>query len=456
MKQHLLKFKKILTLILLLLIYNIYGWGQILNAWNTNGLSGITQDGWPATTTAPNMRTGELSRGQGITASSLANGFSASGWHTDNLEAAKTGNDYFQFFVSPAAGYKISLSEIHFRTRRTTAVPTNLQLTYSLDGIVFTNIGTPITGYTNTDEGFSHPAIDLTAVSQLQNYTETITFRLYGWGASSAAGTFAFGRSGADYNDLTISGTTARIRVNIAFNVTDGTNPLAGALVNLNGVERTTNTLGNATFSDVEYALNLPYTVTLAGYHAVSGNVNATSDRTVDIAMNLIRHNVTFTVTHGINPVQGATITVSGQSPLTTNAAGIAVFNLLPGAYTYSVAATGFTGVTNIGFTLVNANLAIQVNLINVNIDLPNNRDERIIVYPNPSSGLFTVEIPGTNNKRVAVEILDITGKIVYRNDFSVNGILKETIDLQHLNKGMYFLRIREEGRTFNFKLIFR
>jgi hypothetical protein len=201
-------FLRTFTLLCAMLLLTSSGWGQeVLNAWNTNGLSGITEDGWNATTTAANMQTGALSRGSGLTPTSLANGFAASGWNETSLENAKTDEDYFQFFISPASGYKLSLSSVQFNTRRTSTGPTNLQLTYSTDGSTFIEIGSAITGYDNTTDGFAHPAINISDVSALQNFTGTTTFRLYGWDASAGTGTLSFGRTGAGTNDLTVIGT---------------------------------------------------------------------------------------------------------------------------------------------------------------------------------------------------------------------------------------------------------
>lgn len=174
-----------------------------LQAWNTNGNSGITPDGWEAQTVASGVVTSELSRGPGLTATSLANGFAASGWDAENRDD----NDYFEFFVEPTAGNLVSLASIDFTTRRTASGPNQLQWGYSIGGSAFIIIGSPITGYTNTTDGFAQPTLNLSGIPELQNVSERIVFRLYGWGASASGGTLSFGRTGAENNDLIISGT---------------------------------------------------------------------------------------------------------------------------------------------------------------------------------------------------------------------------------------------------------
>lgn len=178
---------------------------DVLNAWNTNGNAGITADGWGATTVFANLTQGELSRGAGNTATSLANGFASSGWDVSELTADR----YFEFFVEAESGFMISLDEVSFRTRRTGTGPTNLQLAFSLNGVDFTPIGSEISGYTNTTDGFAHPPIGLSGEPLLQEVEGRVTFRLYGWGTAAAGGTLSFGRTGAENNDLIITGSVA-------------------------------------------------------------------------------------------------------------------------------------------------------------------------------------------------------------------------------------------------------
>ena len=63
---------------------------------------------------------------------------------------------------------------------------------------------------------------------------------------------------------------------------------------------------------------------------------------------------------------------------------------------------------------------------------------ESIAVYPNPSNGIFTIEMPNMVSAKVMV--MDITGKIVYDN----NVISNSQIKLQNVEQGMYFIRIAD------------
>ncbi|HEX2901244.1 MAG TPA: T9SS type A sorting domain-containing protein [Bacteroidia bacterium] len=65
-----------------------------------------------------------------------------------------------------------------------------------------------------------------------------------------------------------------------------------------------------------------------------------------------------------------------------------------------------------------------------------------INVYPNPSRGVFNIEIPNVNNAEIT--IVTVTGKLVYTTN--TNQSLSK-IDLSNLAAGMYLVRVKtEEG----------
>ncbi len=67
-------------------------------------------------------------------------------------------------------------------------------------------------------------------------------------------------------------------------------------------------------------------------------------------------------------------------------------------------------------------------------------------VYPNPASGLITLEMP-FDGVACSVELLSLTGQVVLsRQVYSSGSVIRETIDVSDLAKGMYMLRI--DGQT--------
>lgn len=77
------------------------------------------------------------------------------------------------------------------------------------------------------------------------------------------------------------------------------------------------------------------------------------------------------------------------------------------------------------------------------------NATSTIRVYPNPTNGLVTLNITDDNKiGNVQLEIMDITGKVVYNNNYFGANMVQEQIDLSNLNKGMYFLRTTINGNS--------
>jgi trimeric autotransporter adhesin len=125
-----------------------------------------------------------IGRGSGITASSAADRYSASNWNSASLNAT----DYFTWTLTPVTGYQLNLSSFIYIGQASGTGPTSFALRSSVDGFS-TNIGTPPAGGTT---------ITLTS-SAFQGLTESVEFRLYGWNASSASGSFSV-------NDFTFNG----------------------------------------------------------------------------------------------------------------------------------------------------------------------------------------------------------------------------------------------------------
>ncbi len=104
--------------------------------------------------------------------------------------------------------------------------------------------------------------------------------------------------------------------------------------------------------------------------------------------------------------------------------------------YTYNDALTGCSYA---------ASLPVHVDFCT---STPDNSVQRFRIYPNPGTGLFTLDYYAENSHPVNIEVYDITGRIVHaENLHSEKGIQSATVDLTHLTKGIYNLKlIFEEG----------
>ena len=132
----------------------------------------------------PNISVLGIGRGTGINPKIGTNRYNARDWNLVSLDS----NDYFEFTLTPNAGYKIDFVSFLYTGESSPQGPTSIEIRSSIDGYT-SSIGTPtITGTT----------IDLSS-SNYQNITSAISFRVYAWGGSHTNGTFSI-------NDFTFNG----------------------------------------------------------------------------------------------------------------------------------------------------------------------------------------------------------------------------------------------------------
>jgi hypothetical protein len=72
-------------------------------------------------------------------------------------------------------------------------------------------------------------------------------------------------------------------------------------------------------------------------------------------------------------------------------------------------------------------------------------------IYPNPTSDVFNVEISTELNTQVAVNITDLSGRVVKNGVFGVTkGTNKHTMNVADLSSGNYLIKITD-GKTLNY-----
>ena len=159
-----------------------------LGNYATLGLTGATASVTPSNV-ATNATFSNLTRGSGLTAASVTNAYNSSGWTT---AATPDANDYYEFTISPNAGFQFSAAELRVGLQRSSTGPANVVLRSSLDAYA-SNIGSVISPPISPAP-VATSVVDLSTVAGLQNSTSPVTLRLYGYGASSGAGTFRIER----------------------------------------------------------------------------------------------------------------------------------------------------------------------------------------------------------------------------------------------------------------------
>jgi len=65
-------------------------------------------------------------------------------------------------------------------------------------------------------------------------------------------------------------------------------------------------------------------------------------------------------------------------------------------------------------------------------------------VYPNPTSGMFTVSISNAEASDLTLELVNISGQVVYRNEVKSVYSYNEEIDASAFAKGVYYLKVND------------
>lgn len=133
---------------------------------------------------------------------------------------------------------------------------------------------------------------------------------------------------------------------------------------------------------------------------------------------------------------------VSGTSPnqmFNANQAGQGTYVIL---YNY----TAPNGCNNIAKDTLFVQACVGVD------ELTN--DVSLNVYPNPNTGLFTMEINANSDIDAKIHIMSIDSRLVYEDVITGNGLITKTIDISPLANGIYYLRLETKDVVKTFKLM--
>jgi len=200
-----------IKLIILCLFFAVTGWSQVI--W-TNPITGTDPGlttGFYTTgqTVNPNITVSGISKGAGVIAGNAGdNRYNTKDWAT-GASLTLTNNDYFEFTITPNAGYRIDFESFTYTGKASNTGPKSFSFRSSITATPYaTAIGTA--NELGTTISLSDPLY--------QNRTAATTFRFYGWNASAAAGTFSI-------NDFTFN---ANVSVTCASTVITSVTPTSG------------------------------------------------------------------------------------------------------------------------------------------------------------------------------------------------------------------------------------
>jgi hypothetical protein len=79
--------------------------------------------------------------------------------------------------------------------------------------------------------------------------------------------------------------------------------------------------------------------------------------------------------------------------------------------------------------------------------------EEMIHVYPNPNSGMFTIEVPA-NGKNIEIFIVDINGKMIDRRSLKENLEAKQSYNFNSLPRGLYMVQVISSDKIYREKVM--
>ena len=188
-------------------------------------------------TAVANLTVSALTK-NGVTSSSSTGNSRASAWTTgattasDTFTGARDMDDYFEFTVSPAAGYTLSLTAINFGIGRSGTGPRQAAWASDVNYASLLSVTTANASLTNSSGTLTTPDANLGYTGNSitlsgGDYTDlsgSRTFRFYMWNSESAAGT------GGLQGNLSFTGSLSAIPEPSTYAAIFGGLALAGAI----------------------------------------------------------------------------------------------------------------------------------------------------------------------------------------------------------------------------------
>jgi hypothetical protein len=229
----------------------------------------------------------------------------------------------------------------------------------------------------------------------------------------------------------------------VSFTITDGEKPIYNAQVILNEDTLYTNAEGNVKFLSLVESEDIPYKISKLNFNDIEGFINVLeSNLIVNKVLSYKSFDITFRINDGAAPLEGATIDFGGNSGI-SDLNGEFVFNIQYSLnQVYNISKEGYDSISNminvIENKIIEESLFVTTGLININ-------ENDFKVYPNPSSGIFNLEILNSRNNTYIVKIYDIIGSVVYLKNIKSNDNIMEQIDITNKSKGIYLLSVESD-----------
>ncbi len=78
----------------------------------------------------------------------------------------------------------------------------------------------------------------------------------------------------------------------------------------------------------------------------------------------------------------------------------------------------------------------------------------KISIYPNPTNGIFTIEMNDVKKDVYSIKITNVLGQEVFENSEFISGFYKGNIDLSAFQKGVYLIEIKNSTATITERIV--
>lgn len=158
----------------------------------------------------------------------------------------------------------------------------------------------------------------------------------------------------------------------------------------------------------------------------------------------------------GGNPVFSTSTLCDGAIPNDPNNAALKMYTI-PGSFllgvTYEVKVRSQCLQCGINPDAVGSSM--YTNTVSFRIDEETAATTRFSVYPNPNNGAFTVSFDALEANNVSVELLDMTGRVIFNKSFQATvGSNDLPVELEGFAKGVYMLQLRQSDAVRTTKVV--